>query len=590
MKWNRTIDKFNKWREAHLKEQHFIYILAVIVGILTGFAAVIIKNLVHILQQLLTTNFSKEYHNYLFFVLPIIGIFATVTIAKFVIKRDVGHGIPKVLSALSKEKGNIRRHNLFSSIITSTLTVGFGGSVGLEGPTVATGGAIGSNIGRLLRLSYKHKSTLIVCASSGAMAAIFKAPLAAIVFVVEVIMYDISSTSLIPVLLASASATLISYFFLGMDVIYSFEVLEKFMLTDIPYYILLGVLTGFISIYFTNVYIKISKIFSKKNWVNSLITGSVILGGLIFLFPSLFGEGYESINMGLKGKYDYLFNHAIYYEYISSPIAVILLLLLIIVFKAIATSLTFSAGGIGGIFAPSLFLGVNAGLFFSLILNYFGIQVSLANFALVGMAGMISGMIHAPLTAIFLIAELTGGHQLFMPIMITSTVSYALVRFFTNTSAYTYQLAKRGELMTHDKDKKVLMMMNVFNIIERDFVSVHPSGNLRDLVRAISNSNRNIFPVVDEYNRLHGIIKVDHVRDIMFDQSKYDEITIKDIMTLPEFVVSPNEPMENVAKLFQKSSRYTIPVVKNGKYYEGFISRARFFSYYRKMIAEISED
>ncbi len=585
------LGKLLTWRLRHISDRQFIYFLSVVIGFCSGIAAVIIKNLVHLIKSTLTEGFALNYQNYLYFIFPAVGILLTVIIIKIFIKRDVGHGVPKVLYAISKEQGYIRRHNLFSSIVTSVLTVGFGGSVGLEGPTVATGGAIGSNIGRALRLNYKEITLLIVCASAGAMSAIFKSPIAAIVFVLEVIMFDLTLSSIVPILIASATAALTSYFFVGLDVLVPYEVVEKFNVNDTLFYIALGIVCGLISVYFTRIYEYISEAFEKiKRPALRWLTGSLILGFLIFLIPSLYGEGYDSINKCLRGDISYLFDNTFYYDFRESFFFIAIVFIALIILKGIATSVTFASGGIGGMFAPTLFLGANLGLFFAMSCNYFGFHISESNFALVGMAGTISGMLHAPLTSIFLIAEITGGYELFMPLMITGTISYATVRIFEKNSVYTYQLAKRGELMTHDKDKTVLLMMKIDTIIENDFKTIHPNATLRELIEVIKTSSRNIFPVVDGENKFYGIVKLDHIRDIMFDQSKYDTTRIWDLMDMPEYIIRPEESMEEVTKKFQKSSRFTIPVLKQGKYYMGFISRAKLFSAYRKVLKEFSED
>jgi len=561
------------------------------VGLAAGFSAVIIKNLVHFIKGFLASGFGREHHNYLYFILPAIGIFFTIVFVRFIIKEHIGHGIPKVLYAISRTRGKIKRHNIFSSIITSTLTVGFGGSVGLEGPTVVTGAAIGSNIGQLLRLDYKQIMLLLAFASAGAMAAIFKAPIAAIVFALEVIMIDLTMASLVPLLIASATGAITSYLFLGQDVLYTFELKEKFIMGDIPYYILLGILAGFVSLYFTRMYMFIERVFDKmKTWYTKLITGGLVLCVLIFLFPSLYGEGYESINISLQGDYSHLFNNSIYYEYKDNIVAVLILFFAIILFKVVATSITFGSGGIGGIFAPTLFIGVNTGLFFAKIINYLNIRdISESNFALVGMAGLIAGVIHAPLTAIFLIAEITGGYELFMPLIITATISYATIKLFESNSVYTIQLAKRRQLMTHDKDKAVLLLMKVDKLIEIDFNTIHPDATLGDLVKVIKKTHRNIFPVIEKDNTFRGIVLMDDIREIMFKPEMYETTYVKDLMVVPEFSISSEDLMEDVAKKFQVSEKFNIVVLENGKYL-GFISRAKMFSRYRQMLKKFSED
>lgn len=584
------LGRFLIWRVKHIKHKHFVMLLSIVVGLSVGLAAVVIKNAVHFIEKLLTYGFVKEYENYLYFIYPTVGILIAVLFIKLVIRQRVGHGIPTVLYSISKNNGVIKRHNMFSSIITSAFTVGFGGSVGLEGPTVATGAAIGSNIGRLFHLNYRQITLLLACACAGAMAAIFKAPIAAIVFALEVIMLDLTMASLIPLLMASVSAALTSYMFLGQNVIYNINIEESFNIYDTPFYVLLGVFAGLVSVYFTKMYMYIGSVFDKmQNGHTKLIVGGVILGVLIFFLPPLYGEGYSSVNACLHGDFSYLFNNTLYYDYKDSMLAVFVLFLIILIFKVIATAVTFGSGGVGGIFAPSLFLGANAGLFFAKGLKLLNIHVSDSNFALVGMAGVIAGVIHAPLTAIFLIAEITGGYELFVPLMITAVISYATVKIFVPNSVYTVQLAKRGELMTHDKDKNVLSLMKVNKLIERNFNTICPDATLGDLVEVISRSKRNIFPVIDENEMLHGIIFLDDIRHVMFKPDMYDNTYVRDVMYMPTPCVDPDESMEEVAEKFRKSEHFNLPVLKNGKYI-GFVSRANVFSSYRRMLKHFSEE
>jgi CIC family chloride channel protein len=566
-------------------------IISVVIGILAGLGAVIIKNGVLLVKECLTSGFTSYYHHYFYFIYPAIGILITVIFIRFLVKQHVGHGIPSVLYAISKNHGIIKRHNIFSSIITSIFTVGFGGSVGLEGPTVATGAAIGSNLGQLFRFNYKQITLLLGLASSAAMAAIFKSPIAAVVFAIEVLMIDLTLVSVIPLLIASATGLLTSYYFLGNSVLYPLEIVKGFELNDIPYYILLGILAGFISVYFTKVYILIESRFSKiKTWYYRWIIGGLILGILIFIFPTLYGEGYEAINACLKGDYSILFENSIFYPYKDSIILVFILFLLILFLKAIATSVTFGAGGIGGIFAPTLFMGAFTGLFFANLLNYLGFgPLTESNFAMVGMSGLIAGVLHAPLTAIFLIAEITGGYELFVPLMITSTISYATIRLFITNSVYTHQLAKRGELITHHKDKAILSFLKVNKLIEKNFIPVKPDATLGDLVKVIAKSTRNIFPVIDEENNFYGIIFLDDIRNIIFKPEKYDEIKVNSLMYMPNTLIDPDESMEEVAKKFQKTENYNLPVLKDGKYV-GFISRANVFSEYRRLLKDFSDE
>lgn len=590
MKDKTLLDRFLNWRLHHISDQQFMLILSVITGLTVGIAAVVIKNSVHFISHILTSGFVVDYENYLYFAYPTIGILGAILFAKYVIRQHVGHGIPSVLHAKSKTNGIIKPHNIYSSIVTSALTVGFGGSVGLEGPTVATGAAVGSNLGRVLRLNYKQITSLLGFACAGAMAAIFKAPIAAIVFALEVIMLDLTMSAMVPLLTASVTAALTSYFVFGMQVLYTFELKDDFLLKDVPYYIMFGILAGLISVYFTRTYMFVGGLFEKINtWYSKLIIGGTLLGVLIFLFPSLYGEGYEAINGALKGDFSYLFDNSIFYNYRDDALITLGLIIGIVLLKVIATSITFGSGGVGGIFAPSLFMGVNAGLFFAKGLNYLGLgNLSENNFALVGMSGLIAGVIHAPLTAIFLIAEITGGYGLFMPLMIVATISYGTVKIFEANSVYTIQLAKRGELITHHKDKALLSLMKIDSLIERDFNLIGPDATLRDLVKIISESHRNVFPVVDDENVFHGMIVMDQVRHVMFRPELYDETSVRSLMFTPTNTVNIDDHMEKVAHKFQHSGKYNLVVLDQGKYM-GFVSRANVFSKYRELLKEFSE-
>ncbi len=586
----RPIDRFLSWRKRNISDRAFVIILSVITGISAGFGAVIIKTLVHYIQNLLSVGFDLEHYNIFYLFLPVLGILATVLFTKYLLRQEIGHGIPGVLFAISRTSGKIKRHNMFSSIIASALTVGFGGSVGLEGPTVATGAAIGSNLGMKLRLSYKQVMTLLGCACAAAMAAIFKAPVAAIVFALEVIMLNLSMASIVPLLISSVSAVLTSYLFLGQNFLYTFNLKQGFEFSDVPFYIILGIFTGFASVYFTRVYIFIANKFRLiRTWTGRLVTGGVLLGVMIFILPALFGEGYEGINSALAGEYNYLFADSLYFGYRNSILVMVLVLVLLIVFKVIATSVTFSSGGVGGIFAPTLFTGAHAGLLFAILLNYFGFEVETSNFVLVAMAGMIAGVIHAPFTSIFLIAEITGGYELFIPLMITSTISYATLKIFVRNSVYTYQLAQRGELITHDKDKAALSLMDVSSLIETNFSTVSPEASLGDLVKIISRSSRNVFPVVDNQNTFLGVVWVNDIRHLVFKRELYDNTYVRELMFMPSPTVSIHESMEDVAYKFQTSSHYNLPVLDGGKYV-GFVSRANVFSQYRTMMRNFMEE
>ncbi|MBN2683498.1 MAG: chloride channel protein [Bacteroidales bacterium] len=590
MKKTNLLGRFLIWRLRNVTDRQFMIFLSIIIGFLVGIAAILIKYSVHGIQWLLTQSFVFDYSNYLFFVYPIIGITVVVLFTKYIIRQRIGHGIPSVLYSISKTNGRIKSHNMFSSIVASAFTVGFGGSVGLEGPTVATGAAVGSNIGRFLRLNYRQVVLLLGCACASAMAAIFKAPIAAIVFAMEVIMLDLKMSSLVPLLTASATAALTSFAFLGTDVLYQFDISQQFDLSDIIYFVILGVITGLVSAHFTRMYMFIGGLFEKiKTWKSKLLIGGALLGVVIFFLPSLYGEGYEATNACLQGDFSHIFTNTFFESYNGNIAITFLVFGLILLFKVVATSLTFGAGGIGGIFAPTLFTGAHTGLFFAYGMQQFGVNLSYSNFSLVGMAGLIAGVLHAPLTAIFLIAEITHGYDLFMPLMVTATISYATIRIFETNSVYTIQLAKRGELMTHHADKNMLKLLKVEKLIEKNFVEVNPDQNLGDLVKIISKSSRNIFPVLDEKGNLMGLVLLDHIRHIMFDQNMYKNTYVRDLMISPQCYVDMNDSMEDVAQKFQETGNFNIAVVDNGKYV-GFVSRANVFSAYRNMLKDFSDD
>jgi CIC family chloride channel protein len=590
MSGNRIISSVNSFKIKYLSGPRFLYLMAVIVGLAAGLAAVIIKNLVHFIRVALENGFHGEYSRYYIFIVPVIGITLVVIFIRYVNRHPVSHGIPSVLFSISKNNGIIKPHNLYSSVITSALTVGFGGSVGLEGPTVATGGAVGSNLGRVFKLSYKEITLLISCASAGALSAIFKAPIAGIVFALEVIMIDLTMYAVIPLLISSATAALTSYLFLGQNVLYSLEVTDPFRMGQTHWYLLLGGIVGLLSAYFTKGYIYIYTIFEKitSPWKRLMIAGG-ILGLIIFLFPALYGEGYEVINHGLKGDFTFMFRNSFFEGWENTFLLAALYIMLVVGLKVIATTLTFVAGGIGGIFAPSLFMGANMGLLFGLVLNQLGVPISVSNMALVGMASMIAGVVHAPLTGIFLAAEITGGYELFFPLMLAATLAYATTRFFVRNSVYTFQLAQRGELMTHHKDRNILMMMKISDLIEDNFIPVKEDDTLRDLVKVITRSSRNIYPVLDDKSNLKGIVKLDDIRHIMFNQEMYDNTRIRDLMIHPKYTIETTDQMEDVARKFSESGRYNIAVLQEGKYL-GFVSRARVFSSYREMLRHFSDD
>ena len=560
-----------------------------VIGLVSGLAAVMLKNIVHYTHSLVTNGFDfgvgRDF--YLFF--PLIGISVTVLFAKYVIKADIGHGVSNILHSISKKNGRIEKHNMYSSMVGSTFTVAFGGSVGLEAPIVLTGSSFGSYLGKLFRLNQKTIIILIGAGASGAIAGIFKAPIAAVVFSLEVLMLDLTMASLIPLLISAATAASVAYFLMGAGVLFSFHFTDDFQIANLPWYILLGLLTGFVSLYFTNTTLIVEKkIKSIKLWQRVLL-GSSLVGILIFIFPSLYGEGYEFLRELINGETHMVVNEDLFG--VPGSAGLILMLLMAIVFiKVIAMALTSGSGGVGGIFAPSLFVGgIFGGVFGELINQLSFVDIPVNATALVGMSGVMAGVMHAPLTGIFLIAEFTGGYSLFTPLIITATVSYLTIMYFEPHSIYTKRLAERGELLTHHKDKAVLMMMNVRSLIETNFKTIHKDANLRDLVKVISNSERNIIPVVDDDHIFYGLVFVNDIRNIIFKPELYDKVNVEEVMFMPNPIVLPDENMESVAQKFQNSRNYNLPVVKDGKYI-GFVSRARVFSTYRKLLEEISDE
>lgn len=583
--------KINKWRYAHISEKQFMLLLSLPTGFLAGLSAIVIKKLAHYIRDYFY-NIATTDDNYelLFFILPVIGILLTILVCRYVIKRDVGHGIPGILYAIQKNKGAVKPYNTFASIITSSLTVGFGGSVGLEGPSVSTGSAIGSNIGQLLRLNQKNIVVLIGMGCAAALASIFQAPITGIIFAIEVFMIDISMASLIPIIVSSFVAILTSYYFLGRAFEYTITTSTAFMPSNSLFYVGLGIFVGLMSAYFMYVYFKVDKKFKEieSPWLRFML-GAAGLGVLIFIFPALYGEGYEAINAALNADTSILFANTVLTVFENNTWIVLLLLLIIILFKAFATSFTFAAGGVGGTFAPALFIGSFSGMLFAMFVNTLGWgSLNVTNFALVGMGGVIAGMLHAPLTGVFLIAEITNGYSLMVPLMIVSALSYAINRMFFKDSIYTKAVSEKGVRVTHNKDVSILNMMNINKLIETNFLTIRPEQTLRDLLPIISSSTRNIYPVIDEEGNLKGHVLFDSIRKIIFDPSQYDTL-IEDIMLLPDYLVTTEDSAQEVVEKFERSGNYNIAVV-DGRKYLGYISRALMFTTYQATLKEISDE
>jgi len=574
-----------------LGERRITLILSFIIGLLSGVSGVALKNTLHWVQNVIGGIVPMDTTNLLYFGLPAVGILLTLIFVRYLVKDDLSHGVTRVLYAISRQGSKIKPHNMFSSMLGSALTIGFGGSVGAEAPVVLTGAAIGSNVGNFFRMNYKIRTLLIGCGAAGAIASIFKAPIAGIVFTLEVLMLDLTTASIVPLLISAVTASSVSSFLMGRNVIFQYEVIHPFTLHNIPWFVLLGIFCGLISLYFIRTIWSIEKRFKVtrspyKKW----LLGTMVLGILIYIFPPLFGEGYDVLQALLDGRPEYIFHNSPLYEFQDSYWLLIGSLFLIIALKAVATAATNGAGGVGGIFAPALFIGGISGYLVAKLINQFNfIDVSESNFALVGMAGTMAGVMHAPFMAIFLIAEITGGYVLFVPLMITSTIAFLTIMYFEPHSIYTKWLASRGELITHHKDKAVLTLLNVNKVIENDFMTVEPTETLGSLVKKVSQSHRNIFPVITPDRKLVGVVSLDDIRPIMFDTSQYEAITVQEIMNLPPEIIGINEPMESVMNKFESSKAWNLPVVK-GDEYVGFVSKSKIFSAYRNLLVEFSEE
>lgn len=573
-------------------EQHAkVLFLSVIIGVWGGLSAVILKNIAFYTHSWVTQDFNFGKGTYLYFVLPLVGLTLTTLFTTYVIRDNhLNHGVSVVLQSISKRFGRIHNHNLFSSMIASLLTITFGGSMGFEAPIILTGSSIGSFLGRKFHVNRKTLIILVGAGASGALSGIFKAPIAAAVFSLEILMIDLTMASLIPLLVASMSGAFMAYLFMGNGVLFSIHIDHGFQLGNLPFYILLGIFTGLVSLYFTRTTFYIEDKMAKiKRKSEQILIGAIALGVMIFALPSLFGEGYEFLRQIVNGETVDLVNKSLIPG--STEVWHLLLFMaLIMMFKVVATATTGASGGVGGVFAPSLFMGGVSGTFFAKLINMLPfVNVSEKNFALVGMTGVMAGVMHAPLTGIFLVAEFTGGYSLFTPLIFTAIFSYLTVSIFEKHSIYTKRLAAKGELMTHHKDKAVLQMMTVNKLIEKNFKTIHKDAMLSDLVKVLADSERNVVAVVDKENNFQGIIFMNDIRNIIFKPELYDKIRVDELMYMPEPLVEPSESMEEIALKFQESGNYNLPVIKDGKYL-GFVSRARVFSQYRKLLREFSDE
>ncbi|MUP37457.1 chloride channel protein [Labilibaculum euxinus] len=583
--------RFLIWRLRHINNRSFILILSVLIGIASGMTALVLKTAVYRGREFLLEGINWSYQNYLFFLYPMIGVGLTLVFRKYILRDLAKHNLTSLLHAISKKNSIVKLHKTYSSVIGAIITAGFGGSIGLESPIISSGAAIGSNMGRNFHLDYKEITLMLACGASGAIAAIFNTPIAAIVFALEVLLIDLSRFSLIPLLMASVSGAITTKLFLDEDILIEFAIIHPFVIRDIPFFILLGILSGLVSVYFTKTFLWIEKRFEQFKFLrNKMLIGGLSLGILIFYFPALYGEGYNTVKALVGGNLAEVFRSSLFEDYTDVWYMVVIFIGALVFFKVIAASITLGAGGIGGIFAPSVFTGAMLGFLFVFVYNHFelGEPLSESNFTLVGMASVLGGVLHAPLTGIFLIAEITSGYELIVPLMLSTTISFITVKSLQKESIITAQLAKRGELITHNKDLAVLRFMKLSKVIETDLISISEDGNLGDLVKVISKSKRNIFPVLTEEGYLIGIILLDEVREIMFNSELYS-MPISNFMIMPPASIAFTDSMEKVLAKFKETGVWNLPVLDQGKYV-GFVSKSKLFSAYRQHLLDITAD
>ena len=585
--------RFLHWREHHISERTFLIFLALLVGVISGLAAQLLKFLIHTIQRLLTAHVNLAEGNYQYILLPTLGVVITALFVRYVVKDNISHGVTRVLWAISQNKSRLKRHNMYTSLLASSVTIGFGGSVGAEGPIVYTGAAIGSNLGSLFRMSPRILMLLVGCGAAGGIAGIFKAPIAGMLFTLEVLMIDLTTVSVMPLLVSSITGATIAYMYSGFSFEFFFVQSDDFITAKIPFVIALGIFTGLISLYFTRVMNMMESFFSrfKNPWLRTAV-GCAVLSALVFLFPPLYGEGYDSIMQLLAGDPSAIVGGSIFYGDRDSLWFIVFFISMIIITKAFATSATNGAGGVGGTFAPSLYVGCMVGFLFAFICNAIGIGVPLStkNFALIGMAGVMSGVMHAPLMAIFLTAELTGGFHLFLPLLIVSTIAYGTIKIFEPYSIYSMRLAKQGKLLTHEKDRSVLTLLKMDSVIETDFMSVRPEMTLKEMVDVISQSHRNLFPVLNGAGKLMGVVQLDDIRNIMFRPDLYRKMNVASFMTTAGNRIILGQHMDEVMKKFDATGAWNLPVVDKDGHYYGFISKSKIFNSYRRVLRHYCDD
>ena len=587
--------RLHEWRVAHVSERMFMIILALIVGFFAAVAAFSLHWIINQIVMLLTSSFEKSHANWLYLVYPVVGIYLTSLFVRYIVKDNISHGITRILYAISSNKSRLKSHNCWSSVIASAITIGFGGSVGAEAPIVLTGSAIGSNLGQLFHLDRKMLMTLVGCGAAGAIAGIFKAPIAGLVFTLEVLMIDMTMSALLPILVSCVTATCFTYIFSGDAALFAFHLDSGWSVERIPACVLLGVVCGLISLYFIRMMGACEDVFAKfKDHPHiKLAIGGTVLSLLIFLFPALYGEGYSSINLLLNGRTEADCNQILNNSLFSGQGSLLIIYIALVLFtKVLATSATNGGGGCGGTFAPSLFIGCLTGFLFSRLwnINALGVYVPEKNFALLGMAGVMSGVMHAPLTGIFLIAELTGGYSMFMPLMIVSVCAYLTIIIFEPHSIYGSRLARQGKLLTHHTDHAVLTLMNLDSVIEKDYLSVTPDMELGQIVHKISRSHTSVLPVLDAGGMLLGEIDIANIRNVLFRIELYHHFTASQLMIEPKATLSDAMPMADVMQTFDNTGANWLPVFDADSRLKGYISRQRIYTMYRKMVADMSED
>ena len=587
--------RLHEWRVAHVSERMFMIILALIVGFFAAVAAFSLHWIINQIVMLLTSSFEKSHANWLYLVYPVVGIYLTSLFVRYIVKDNISHGITRILYAISSNKSRLKSHNCWSSVIASAITIGFGGSVGAEAPIVLTGSAIGSNLGQLFHLDRKMLMTLVGCGAAGAIAGIFKAPIAGLLFTLDVLMIDMTMSALLPILVSCVTATCFTYIFSGDAALFTFHLDSGWSVERIPACVLLGVVCGLISLYFIRMMGACEDVFAKfKDHPHiKLAIGGTVLSLLIFLFPALYGEGYSSINLLLNGRTEADWNQILNNSLFSGQGSLLIIYIALVLFtKVLATSATNGGGGCGGTFAPSLFIGCLTGFLFSRLwnINALGVYVPEKNFALLGMAGVMSGVMHAPLTGIFLIAELTGGYSMFMPLMIVSVCAYLTIIIFEPHSIYGSRLARQGKLLTHHTDHAVLTLMNLDSVIEKDYLSVTPDMELGQIVHKISRSHTSVLPVLDAGGMLLGEIDIANIRNVLFRIELYHHFTASQLMIEPKATLSDAMPMADVMQTFDNTGANWLPVFDADSRLKGYISRQRIYTMYRKMVADMSED